>query len=924
MNPSDEKEKMTVDESTFAALEMDFQEVLQELTGDRSLEKFKLEYEKLHKALTKSHESEKRLMQKCRELNAEIAANNDKVKRALALSKEDQDTIQTLKLEIEKAWKTVDAAHEKEQRGKETIQSLKLEISNLSKLVEQGAGLNMGQEHSVNELLKVKDELISERDQLYLEMEKLREDLELNREKQAELEAYKTEADLKMHDLHNEIQTQRMDAQKEARRLEHLELNLKQTKDLLDQKELEMKSMEQRTDKFKSEYNKLEKTIRDQKTTLSKLQTENDNLNGKSAKLQHDYENQIVQNDFLANENAQRVQELKLREDEINGLKNDTNRVAKLRETVQRKLRQVEDQRISLEQEKDLLKNKIISYEKDIELYKKQADNQQKKIEELTKNRDALNKNLVKTALVSQQQMTMFKTHEANKKNLQMEIGKAKQESQKQRAIILTLEKERDRYITETSDITQKVLQLMEEVKIREMLIYDLKKKVAETETKLRQQQNLYEAARTDRNVYSKNLIESKDEIEENERKLKMMNHQIDQLKEEILGKENALVKEHTDHLRVEKEKDNYKADLQRMKQQAAETKAFIKAQEAEARKLLDIIQKADLERQKQRKCLDQVIAERDILGTQLVRRNDEMGLLYEKIKIQKSTLTKGELQYAERLEDIRILKLEIKRLKREKMILSKKLNNLNELKKEIFIIEKELLREKTKTRALEEELESPMNVHRWRKLEGNDPAAYELIIKIQTLQKHLIKKTEQLIEKGLQLEEKEKLYIELKEILARQPGPEVTDQLSLTQSQLKQRMKQLKSLTSELNMRETQLEHSQFEVDKLNTELHELKRKYFKMKQEKERRESEVNKIKKGQIQQNPPPPVADDHDIPKFIGGGFNLRANGRQTNQSNNNAKINLNHNNNNSNDIEDEVNGTSTHNNAVQIASVPPVG
>lgn len=41
----------------------------------------------------------------------------------------------------------VDAAHEKETRARETIQSLKMEIANLSKLVEQGAGLTMGQEH---------------------------------------------------------------------------------------------------------------------------------------------------------------------------------------------------------------------------------------------------------------------------------------------------------------------------------------------------------------------------------------------------------------------------------------------------------------------------------------------------------------------------------------------------------------------------------------------------------------------------------------------------------------------------------------------------------------------------------------------------------------------------------------------------------
>lgn len=45
--------------------------------------------------------------------------------------------------------------------------------------------------------------------------------------------------------------------------------------------------------------------------------------------------------------------------------------------------------------------------------------------------------------------------------------------------------------------------------KVKEMQIFDYKKKIAEAETKLKQQQNLYEAVRSDRNLYSKNLIES-------------------------------------------------------------------------------------------------------------------------------------------------------------------------------------------------------------------------------------------------------------------------------------------------------------------------------------------------------------------------------------------------------------------------------
>ena len=56
------------------------------------------------------------------------------------------------------------------------------------------------------------------------------------------------------------------------------------------------------------------------------------------------------------------------------------------------------------------------------------------------------------------------------------------------------------------------------------------------------------------------------------------------------------------------------------------------------------------------------------------------------------------------------------------------------------------------------------------------------MIQKVQTLQKRLIGKTEEVVEADLLIQEKEKLYVELKNILARQPGPEVAEQLSIYQ----------------------------------------------------------------------------------------------------------------------------------------------
>lgn len=108
--------------------------------------------------------------------------------------------------------------------------------------------------------------------------------------------------------------------------------------------------------------------------------------------------------------------------------------------------------------------------------------------------------------------------------------------------------------------------------------------------------------------------------------------------------------------------------------------------------------------------------------------------------------------------------------------------------------------------------------MHRWRNLESSDPQRYEMIRKIQSLQKRIISRNQEIVEKGetimkvgvsilvsssgrllsadslsfgtillyaeLLIQEKEKVYVELKNILARQPGAEVAEQVSPLNSQ--------------------------------------------------------------------------------------------------------------------------------------------
>ena len=56
-----------------------------------------------------------------------------------------------------------------------------------------------------------------------------------------------------------------------------------------------------------------------------------------------------------------------------------------------------------------------------------------------------------------------------------------------------------------------------------------------------------------------------------------------------------------------------------------------------------------------------------------------------------------------------------------------------------------------------------------------------------------------QVVEKELLIQEKEKLYMELKAILQRQPGPEVAEQLQIYQQTLKEKTKQMKVTLSKI-----------------------------------------------------------------------------------------------------------------------------
>jgi len=817
-------------------IETEFQNTLKEMDDkkDPDLDEFRDQYSKLFQALRNSHSSSERLNTRIAELTKLIAASQEKILRA---KKEEEDAHlyrKRLENEIASIWSQVEESHKREAENAAKVEELRGQSKVLKEQLSSGSGWTEDQKQIMNQKEKRRNELSRHVEQGRAALDALKADTAALHEEMMEAEKRKTSLETEIDKMNQDVQEKKQQSDKEQRRKERLDKDLKQLKVQVEKAHSEMEDRQQRMQMGEKHMADMDRSQQEHKAKLAGLLRKYDELFRKTHKLTEECDEQVRTNQLLTQENVQREQEIAVKQGEVEGVKMDCQKMERLRDITLKKIAACEKEKSALEQERDDLKAQIHQKANvEMESLRKEGENFSKEIDNLLREREILNKKLVKGDDKTRKMDDLNKINLNTKKNLENEINGFRTHVKKQRDMIQQLVQDRERYEAEAEAANQKFFTALEEVKLQELQIGELQKRIVEGETRLKQQQNLYEAVRSDRNLYSKNLIESQEEIGEMKRKFKIMNHQIEQLKEEITAKDHSLVKEHFDHHKVDKEKEQLKNELTRIRKQIQQSEQIISNQESEIQKLSQIIQEADEERQRQEKEYDAVINERDILGSQLIRRSEELSTLYEKIKIQKSTLSKGEVQYQERIGEIDLLKNRIKELQLERSASSAQVANIGDLRNEVYRLQRELLQERTKIKALTEELERHLNVHRWRTLQGSDPQRFEMIRKIHSLNKRLIAKTQEVVEKDLLIQEKEKLYVELKNILARQPGPEVAEQLTVYQQNLKEKLKQMKAMKAELEMYRAQVDEYKYDIQRLANDEKKLKQAWFRRMRE-------------------------------------------------------------------------------------------
>ena len=124
-----EIEALGFDEDRFKQVSNEFTAFLQEIVGNNNLEKFKMEYQKIYKTLKTAYDGEKKLITRCKELNAQIFEKASNVRAALRMASNEVEKIGSLKNKVSKAYEEVANQRDKEEKQREKIGKVKNEIA---------------------------------------------------------------------------------------------------------------------------------------------------------------------------------------------------------------------------------------------------------------------------------------------------------------------------------------------------------------------------------------------------------------------------------------------------------------------------------------------------------------------------------------------------------------------------------------------------------------------------------------------------------------------------------------------------------------------------------------------------------------------------------------------------------------------------
>lgn len=437
------------------------------------------------------------------------------------------------------------------------------------------------------------------------------------------------------------------------------------------------------------------------------------------------------------------------------------------------------------------------------EALKEDQARQTRVLEKLKEEKDILTKKKLDQEDMENEKVEENKDMQGKIKEAEDKASEMRDEEQKLNSKMLWLARQREQMARKASQNISMAKEIQEEIKIKKLLIIDLTKKHQETEGRLKSFVALYDEVKNARNKYVKLIQSRSQELAETKERIKILQNEVEILRNESAEKERRLKEErHNFHLSVHA-RDALRAEINKLEYTIKQKRSTLQQLETEKEKLNITYNTLEREMVELKHKYELACESRNYTGIQLIDRNDELCILYEKSNIQENIQKRGEAEIRGKEDELRMLNLELAEVQRRIDVERKRIPEVPKLAADVLNLKTELEAEKDVEKQLASELEDPSNKKRWRELEGDDPDQEALEAKIQVLEERLNNKKEALLEKELVLEEISNLADKLRvqALTGRQSTLELAERVNDFQSRIKGLTHKMMATVAELSM---------------------------------------------------------------------------------------------------------------------------
>ncbi|CAM9253615.1 unnamed protein product [Ectocarpus sp. 4 AP-2014] len=386
---------------------------------------------------------------------------------------------------------------------------------------------------------------------------------------------------------------------------------------------------------------------------------------------------------------------------------------------------------------------------------------------------------------------------------LEAEVLQWGEEEKRQRKLVALLKGQRDIKQAEALRAQQAEKDTAQQVKMKQLVIADLSKRCNDTNNRLKEFSALYDVVKNERNKYVNLIQASHQALAEMKEKIKILHNEVDILRNESLAKDKALKKERVAHRASQAQRDGLRLEANNASMHYRTKQQVVEQQIVEIEKQNGVINALERDMLRLKAMYEAAVEQRNFAGVQLIDRNDELCVLYEKSNIQETTLKEGSLAITKREGDIRMLRLQVAELQRRLEAARRRTDKAPDGAENLVSMHEELQTKRAVTEQLSRDLEDPGNLVRWRALGGEDLSMEQLEATIVILEDRLSAKKEVLLEKELVLEE----VISLTKKLRKQASDGRAQALALSkkvnefQGRIRDTTRRMMATVSELSM---------------------------------------------------------------------------------------------------------------------------